>query len=184
LNVGLDRRATFAAADRKAQFDAAMRVHAMFGDMSDLVFKINAVREGANGRAEKLPAGDALRKQLEDASAKADTMRKLIVATKEGGAITGEQRLREFTDDLYGAIMSYEGRPGTYLIERTDALRRELDDVGTTFAAFEKTDLAKLNDALKAKNLDAINVPAAAPTEAGGHSGEEKKKFEDPFERD
>jgi hypothetical protein len=184
LSVGLDRRATFTAADRKAQFDAAMRVHAMFGDMSDLVFKINAVREGATARAEKLPAGDALRKQLEDTSAKADTMRKLIVATKEGGAITGEQRLREFTDDLYGEIMSYEGRPGTYLIERTDALRRELDDVGTSFAAFEKTDLVALNDVLKAKNLDAISVPAAAPAEAGGHSGEDKKKFEDPFERD
>jgi photosystem II stability/assembly factor-like uncharacterized protein len=184
LNVGLDRRATFSADDRKAQFEAAMRVHAMFGDMSDLVFKINAVREGANARAEKLPAGDALRKQLEDTSAKADTMRKLIVATKEGGAITGEQRLREFTDDLYGAIMSYEGRPGTYLIERTDALRRELDDVGTSFATFQKNDLAKLNDALKAKNVDPIDVPAAAPSQAGGHSGEDKKKFEDPFERD
>ena len=163
-----------------------MRVHAMFGDMSDLVFKINAVREGANARAEKLPAGDALRKQLEDTSAKADTMRKLIVATKEGGAITGEQRLREFTDDLYGAIMSYEGRPGTYLVERTDALRRELDDVGASFATFEKTDLAKLNDALKAKNVDAMRQYRPPPrARAGRHSGrEDKKKFEDPFERD
>ena len=33
-------------------------------------------------------------------------MRKRIVATKEGGAITGEERLREHTDTLYGAIMS------------------------------------------------------------------------------
>ena len=43
---------------------------------------------------------------------------------------------------------------------------------------------AKLNDALKAKSLETIDVPAAAPAAAAGHSGEDKKKFEDPFDRD
>ena len=39
----------FSLADRQAQFDAAMRVSAQFGAMSDLVFKINAVRaQGAD----------------------------------------------------------------------------------------------------------------------------------------
>ena len=164
-----------------------MKVHAMFGDESDLVFKINAVREGANARAGKLPEKDALRKQLEAASAKADAMRKKIVATKEGGAITGEERLREHTDNLYGAIMSYEGKPGDYLIERTAALRHELDDVTAEFANFEKTDLAKLNAALKAKNIDPIEVPAGAPVQAQaqtGGKGEEKRHVELPFERD
>ena len=42
---------------------------------------------------------------------KADVIRKKIVATKEGGAITGEERLREFMDDLYGGILTYEGKP-------------------------------------------------------------------------
>jgi hypothetical protein len=164
-----------------------MKVHAMFGDESDLVYKINAVREGANARAEKLPAGDALRKQLEAVSAKADAMRKQIVATKEGGAITGEERLREHTDNLYGAIMSYEGKPGDYLIERTAALRHELDDVAAEFAAFEKNDLAKLNAALKAKNLDPIEVPAGAPqaqAEVSASDRDGKRHVELPFERD
>jgi photosystem II stability/assembly factor-like uncharacterized protein len=187
LDIGLDRRATFSAADRKAQFDAAMKVHAMFGEMSDLVFKINAVREGIGARAAKLPEKDATRKQLDAASDKADAIRKKIVATKEGGAITGEQRLREFTDDLYGAIMSYEGKPGDYLVERTDALHHELSDVEAEFSNFQKTDLAKLNETLKAKQIDAIEVPAAAPAETGGGKGGGEKKherFENPFERD
>jgi len=187
LDIGLDRRATFSLADRKAQFDAAMKVHAMFGEMSDLVFRINAVRDGIGARAAKLPEKDATRKQLEAASDKADVIRKKIVATKEGGAITGEQRLREYTDDLYGAIMQYEGKPGDYLIERTDALHHELADVEAEFESYQKTDLAKLNDALKAKNIDPIEVPAAAPAEAGGAKGSGEKKgerFENPFERD
>src|SRR5262249_10165199 len=32
LKVGLDRRAKFSVADREAQFDAAMKVHALFGE--------------------------------------------------------------------------------------------------------------------------------------------------------
>ena len=55
-------------------------------------------------------------------------MRKQIVATTEGGAITGEERLREHTDQLYGAILSYEGKPADYQIARIDSLRRELAD--------------------------------------------------------
>jgi photosystem II stability/assembly factor-like uncharacterized protein len=184
LAIGLDRRATYSVADRKAQYDATMRVHAMFGEMSDLAYKINTVREGANARAAKLPEKDALRQQLEAVSAKADTLRKQIVATKEGGAITGEERLRELSDNLYGALTVYEGKPGGYLLERTDALHRELSDVSTDFDTFAKTDVARLNEALKAKNLDPIEVPAGAPAETPTRGREDKKKFEDPFERD
>ena len=50
---------------------------------------------------------------------KADVIRKKIVATKEGGAITGEERLREFMDDLYGGILTYEGKPTATLLART-----------------------------------------------------------------
>ncbi|HEX6833661.1 MAG TPA: hypothetical protein VF132_09010, partial [Rudaea sp.] len=185
LPIGLDPQAKFSVADRKAQFDAAMTVHAMFGDMTDLVYRINAVREGAAARAAKLPEKDALRAQLTAASDKADAMRKKIVATKEGGAITGELRLREYTDDLYGAIMSYEGKPGDYLLERTAALKHELSDVAGEFDAFEKGDLARLNGNLKAKGVDPIDVPASAPQASNARGGEEKKKpWESPFERD
>ena len=68
-------------------------------------------------------------KAVTDFDDKVDAVRKQIVATTEGGAITGEERLREHTDQLYGAILSYEGKPGDYQIARIDSLRRELDDV-------------------------------------------------------
>src|SRR3954469_6396218 len=44
LNVGLDARAKFSAADRKAQYDAAMRVHGLFGAESALMDKILPLR--------------------------------------------------------------------------------------------------------------------------------------------
>src|SRR5207245_11540416 len=129
LTIGLDRRAKFSAADRKAQFDAAMRVHALFGDESALMDRILSLRKALTQSGAMLPEGDPLRKNISDFDGKVDAVRKKIVATTEGGAITGEERLREHTDQLYGAILSYEGKPGGYQIAYIDSLKRQLNDV-------------------------------------------------------
>ena len=77
-------------------------------------------------------------------------MRKEIVATTEGGAITGEERLREHTDQIYGSINSVEDRPTNYQLARIDALDHELKDVETEWAGFQAGDLAAFNAKLKA----------------------------------
>jgi photosystem II stability/assembly factor-like uncharacterized protein len=163
ITVGLDRRATFSVADRKANYDATMNVHAMFGRMSDLVAKIQAVRGGADGIGGKLPDSDPLRAQLSKLSASADTIRKQIVATKEGGAITGEERLREHMDGLYGGLINYEGKPADTLVAYTGVLDRELAALEQAFVALRDGDLAKANAALKAKGLPEIALPEHAP---------------------
>src|SRR6266508_2958205 len=131
LTVGLDRRAKFTEADRKAQFDAAMRVHSLFGEESSLMDRIISLRKALaqSPAVAGLPEGDSLRTNVSDFDGKVDAVRKKIAATTEGGAITGEERLREHTDQLYGAILSYEGKPGGYQVAYIDALKRELADV-------------------------------------------------------
>ncbi|HJT97886.1 MAG TPA: hypothetical protein VJ696_06185, partial [Rhodanobacteraceae bacterium] len=153
IDVGLDRRVAFTAADRRAQYDAAMRVRALFGEMSDLVFRINAGRTQADAAGAKLPANDATRKQLAALSTQADEIRRKIVATKEGGAITGEERLREFLTELYSNVVFYAGRPSQTQAERADALARELSDVVRDFDAWTSKELSTLNSELSAKNL-------------------------------
>jgi hypothetical protein len=162
LTIGLDRRVKFAEADRKAQFDAAMKVHALFGAESALMDRILPLRAALAKAVAGLPEGEEVRKTLTDFDGKVDAVRKQIVATTEGGAITGEERLREHTDQLYGAILSYEGKPGDYQIANIDALKRELDDVTKEFEQLNTKDLPAVNDALKAKGLPAI---AYVPTE-------------------
>ncbi|HEV8693240.1 MAG TPA: hypothetical protein VGQ93_03490, partial [Lysobacter sp.] len=163
VDVSLDPRSPFTVAERKANFDATMKVHSMFGDMSDLVARIQAVREGAEEGAKKVPANDPLHKQLETLAEKASKIRKEIVATKEGGAITGEERLREHMDNLYGGLTSYEGEPAQTLLDYTVALRHELDDVAKEFADLQSGDLQKTNLALKADGLPEIVLPEHAP---------------------
>ena len=170
LTVGVDRRAKFSPADRKAQFDAAMRVHALFGDESALMDRIIGLRQALAQTGAVLPEGDPLRKQISDFDGKVDGVRKKIVATTEGGAITGEERLREHTDQLYGAILSYEGKPAAYQIVYIDTLRRELDDATKQFDQLLAQDLPALNDSLKSKGQQPIE---AAPGKVGTNSSVE-----------
>src|SRR5881396_1041572 len=66
LTVGLDRRAKFNSADRKAQFDAAMRVVALFGDESALMDRIIGLRQALAQTGAAVSEGDPLHKQISD----------------------------------------------------------------------------------------------------------------------
>ena len=66
---------------------------------------------------------------------------------------------------MYGAILSYEGKPADYQIANIEALKRELDDVTKEFDQLNAKDLPAVNDALKAKGLPAITyVPTETPS--------------------
>jgi photosystem II stability/assembly factor-like uncharacterized protein len=158
LTVTLDRRAKFSVADRQAQFAAAERVKGLFARMSKLVGEINSVREGASKVGESDSAPPAIKAAAQKLGARADELRKELVATKEGGAITGEERLREHVDDVYGGITSNEGRPPAYLLQRIDSLDRELKDVEASFEAFKARNLASFNASLQQANLPPITV--------------------------
>src|SRR5207247_9027339 len=123
----------------------------LVGDDSALMDRILGLRKARAQTGASLPEGDPLRKNISDFDGKVDAIRKKIVATTEGGAITGEERLREHTDQLYGAILSYEGKPGAYQIAYVDSLKRELGDVTKEFDQLLEQDLPALNEPLKAK---------------------------------
>jgi photosystem II stability/assembly factor-like uncharacterized protein len=169
LDLVGDSRMTHTTADRKAQFDLAMKLHAQLGEMTTAVERINSVRLGLDDRASKLPATDALTKKLRTASSQVDDLRRRIVATKEGGMITGEERLREHLTSLYGDVAGYEGRPSQTQIERTDALARELADVVRDFDAWAKKELPPINAALTKKKLEPVEpkVQTARNDEGG-----------------
>jgi len=168
LAIGLDRRATFNVADRMAQYAAAKRVSNMFGRMSKLAARIVSIRDGARARAEAVAANDPLHADLLALADHTDALRKLIVATTEGGAITGEERLRENLDYAYGAIMSVENRPTAYQLARVDALEHELRDVEASFDALSKGELANVNAKLKQAGAQQI---AMADSEQGSGGG-------------
>lgn len=158
LIVTLDHRATFTLADRQAQFDASERVKGLFARMSKVVAQINGIREQASAIAANASAPPEVRTAATQLSAKADDLRKDIVATKEGGAITGEERLREHVDEIYGAINSVEDRPTAYQMARIDALDRELKEVESKWSVMQASDVATFNSELKRASLPALTI--------------------------
>jgi photosystem II stability/assembly factor-like uncharacterized protein len=165
LVVTRDPRTTYTAADRKEQFDLSMKLYNLLGDMTFAVDRINGVRTALEANAAKLPANDPLAAQLRTASQQVDQLRKKIVATKEGGAITGEQRLREYLTELYSSVIYYEGRPTQMQVMRADAIGRELGDIVRDFDAWLAKELSGLNSALAAKQLTPIKVLTRAEWE-------------------
>ena len=159
ITVGLDQRVHWSLADRQAQYDAAMKVHELFNDESILFEQIAALREQVAEANKGRTAKDAVRARLSALDGKLDGLRKQIVATTEGGAITGEERLREHTDQLYGAITSWDGPPSSYQIENTAALRNQLNEVTAEFTRVTTAELPAINKALQSKGGHALMVP-------------------------
>ena len=162
INVVLDPRAKYTVEDRKAQFALVTRLAGLLNHMSWAVDAVIGVRDSATVTAAKLPANHPLRQQLAGLADDVDKIRSKIVATKEGGMITGEERLREYLGGLYGDVNGYDGRPTDSQVARADVLARELDDVIREFNSLTSQRLPAINRGLQAKKLAVIKVISEA----------------------
>jgi photosystem II stability/assembly factor-like uncharacterized protein len=162
LQVQQDPRAKFTPEDRQMEFDASMRVYNFLGDMTFEADRISAMQNTLLERSGQLKNEAGLAKRLQQAAGRVDELRKKIVSTKEGGAVTGEIRIREYTTELYFDIQNYEGRPTDYQTARIDSLKKELADVSSQFEAFVAKELPAINKSLAQKKFESIR-PLARP---------------------
>ena len=102
-------RALHAPPTARRSSTPSMKAHALFGEMSALVDRIDAARAAAANARRRCPPATRWREAPRRAD-KLDAIKKKIVATKEGGAITGEERIREHLDTLYGALERLGGQ--------------------------------------------------------------------------
>lgn len=160
LTVTADPRTGHSAEDRKLQFDLMMRIYALLERMAFVTDQVSEVRSMLADRAAKLPSSNALAARLHASAVQADAFRSRIVATKEGGMITGEERLREFASDLYGGLSRYEGRPTQTQIDRADALSKEMADLEREINTWAEKDLRAINTALETQHMDPIRLLA------------------------
>jgi photosystem II stability/assembly factor-like uncharacterized protein len=155
LELVPDSRATYTAEDRAVQGKTARRLYDMLGDFTFLTERVRALRDQANARAEKLNGGE--KKRFTDFAAKLDTTYKTLVATRDGGWLSGEEQLRERIGLLYGAVNSYDGRPTASQLAEADVVAAELAKKQTAFDDATK-ELAQLNRTLTARKLEQLTV--------------------------
>ena len=187
LKVELDPRAKFTLEDRKAQFELAMKLYKLLGRMTYATDAIQGVRDQATARAAKVAEKDPLHARLQKLAEGTEALRGKIVATKEGGAITGEERIRELMGQLYGSVNNYEGRPSAQEYSRTESLGKELEDVLNQFKSMADKDLAAINKDLEKKKMEAIKVLSEDDWQkmhASGGASSAKMERGNPWERD
>ena len=115
-------------------------------------------RPGARARATEARARTRSRKQLTALADQLETPRKTLVATREGGAIAGEEQLREKLGNLYGAVNGYDGRPTNTQIDYAEVLSAELESTRVEFEALMRKELEPINRSLAGLKLDPIRV--------------------------
>ena len=72
---------------------------------------------------------DIEKEKLTQYSERIDSLSKSLAATKEGGFITGEMKLREYIGQLYTSVVSFNGKPSDSQLERLVKLEYELEQV-------------------------------------------------------
>ncbi|HJQ38192.1 MAG TPA: glycosyl hydrolase [Thermoanaerobaculia bacterium] len=150
-----DPRATYTAEDRSVQQKSVRRLYDMLADFTFLTERVRTLRDQANARAEKLSGAD--KKKLTDFAAKLDSAYKTLVATSEGGWLSGEEQLRERIGALYGAMNAYDGRPTDSQLAEAEVVTKELAKKQSWFDDATK-ELAQINRTLAAKNLEQLTV--------------------------
>jgi hypothetical protein len=128
----------------------------MLGEMTFAVDSVTDLRDQTRDRLSKLAANDPARAQVQALLTRLEEVRARLVATREGGGITGEERVREKMGALYGAINAYDGRPSQSQLGRIAELGKELAAVVADFDAVTKKELAAANAALVGKQLEPV----------------------------
>ncbi len=124
VKVEYDNNPHHSVADRNLRHEKVMQAYNMLQELAYLDLQMREIRDQSMTLAKKTKG--SLHKKLLSLSAKIETMRKEIVATKEG-RITGEEQLRERIGNLYGGVISYLGKPTQTQINGLNELRKEMD---------------------------------------------------------
>ena len=150
-----DPRATYTAEDRALQQKTVRRLYDMLADFTFLTERVRLLRDDANARAAKLSGGD--KTKLTTFANKLDEQYKTLVATKEGGWLSGEEQLRERLGSVYGAVNTYDGRPTESQLAEAELLASELAKKSAWFDDATKQ-LADINRSLTSRKLDTLTV--------------------------
>lgn len=153
-----DPRSPHTAADRTQQREVA---HRLYRDLERLTYVVDAIldaRDQARARVEKLGKTDALAKKLDVTADRLDELRRSLVTVREGGQITGEEKLREQLGRLYGGVNGYEGRPTNSQLRYADVLEGEMAAAEKQFLALTGKELITLNAGLITKKMEPVKT--------------------------
>ncbi|HYX24464.1 MAG TPA: hypothetical protein VFC23_09965, partial [Thermoanaerobaculia bacterium] len=158
VSIVPDPRSTHSDADRALQHETAMTLYGLLGRLTWVADTVKSLEDAAKQRAEKLPKGDKLRQQLGSLGATLEGFRATLVATSEGGWLSGEEQLREKMAKVYGAVNGYDGRPTKSQLDQAKVLSDQLDQAGRRLEALRSGEVAAVNRELEKRKLEPLKA--------------------------
>ena len=155
-----DPRSTHTAEDRALQNETVMTLYRLLERLAWLDESAVAARDALRQRAAGLPKGDKLRGQIEKLAGELDRYHASLVATSEGGWLSGEEQLREKLGALYGGVNGYDGRPTKSQLDETKLVTGKVDQAAARLEAIGNGELAAVNKALAARKLEPVQLMA------------------------
>ena len=132
----------------------------MYTVIEDLSFETQKLVNVQKSLESKLPALKSTKdkKLLTDYNNQLETLRKSMVATKTGTAITGEEKMREKLGELFMEVVMYEGRPTEYQLVRLSGFQDEIKQKAEEIGKVNTTYLKKVNLLLEKQKLEPIKL--------------------------
>ncbi|HTM58033.1 MAG TPA: hypothetical protein VL123_06430 [Candidatus Udaeobacter sp.] len=156
LELVSDPRSTHSAEDRLAQQKLVRELYDMLADLTYTTDAVASARDQLRARSDSLKASDPAKAKLVALADKFENIRKNLVATREGGRLTGEEQLREKLGALYGAVNGYDGRPTGSQVAYKEVLAADLAKQRQAYDALVAKEVATVNGSLGPKNLAAV----------------------------
>lgn len=151
-----DPRADYTAEGKALQDKLVMELYDLLGRLTFMVDGMLDLETKVKERIEKAGTGAPVAARLKEFGDSIEALRKTIVATRKGGFLAGEERLREKLGDLYGAVNGYEGSPTKSQVDYAKVLAAQLDEANQKVDAAAGVPLDALNAALTAAGQEPI----------------------------
>jgi photosystem II stability/assembly factor-like uncharacterized protein len=173
MELKLDPRLNVAQADLQKQFDLAIQIRDQISRVYDAFNQIQDVRSQVDGLKRRLPdsakpvltaAGDLDQKLL---SVRDDLIQAKIKANED--SLAYPQKVDSKLASL--ALVVSDGTdsaPTEAAVREFDKLKKSAEDALTRWAEIQRTDLPAFQKTVAGQNIQAIVVPAAGSSSAGG----------------
>ncbi len=153
VNLVADPRNPHPKEHRLLQQRTALEVYDSLAELTFLADRVTDLRDQARERAQELTRKDEA--ALDAFADRLDELHRTLVVTGDAGWISGQEELRERLGNLFGEIVSYDGRPSASQLQRAADLGAELEakrgELEATAAAVED-----LNRILTRRDLEPL----------------------------
>jgi hypothetical protein len=158
LQLTPDPRANYSQEDSNLQQQTVMKLYNELARLTFVTESVVDVRDQARKRLAQLAPKSPATKDVQRLADSMEDLRARLVAVKEGGGITGEEKLREKLAELYGSVNGYDGRPSQSQLDYMQTLLGELDQAEADFRKTAAAQLQTVNPALEKQKLEPIRV--------------------------